>query len=54
MNKEQVVGLLRHVFTFGGGFLVTNGLLDSEMLGELIGGLLSVIGVVWSIVDKKK
>lgn len=53
MNREQFVGLLRHVLTFAGGFFVTKGLVDTDMLGELIGGLLSIIGVIWSIADKK-
>jgi hypothetical protein len=53
MNRDQFVGLLRHVLTFAGGFFVTKGFVDTDMLAELIGGLLSIIGVIWSIADKK-
>ena len=28
MKKEQVLGVVRHVLTFGGGLLVARGLLD--------------------------
>lgn len=54
MNKDQLIGLLRHVLTFGGGFLVTSNVLDDVMLSELIGGVVSIVGVVWSIADKRK
>lgn len=54
MNKDQVLGLVRHILTFGGGILVTKGLSSDAMSTELIGSLMSVVGIVWSIVSKKK
>lgn len=53
MNKEQVLGLLRHVLTFAGGYIVTKGLIDESLYTELIGGVMALVGTVWSIVSKK-
>lgn len=53
MNKDQVLGLIRHVLTFFGGIVVARGLVDESTLQEILGGLISVIGGVWSIVAKK-
>lgn len=53
MNKEQVLGLLRHLLTFAGGFIVTKGLIDESLYTELVGGVLALVGTVWSIVSKK-
>jgi len=53
MNKETVLGIVRHVLTFGGGFLVTKGVADAGEVTELVGALAAVIGVVWSILSKR-
>jgi hypothetical protein len=52
MNKDQILGLVRHALTFGGGFLVTKGWSDDSTNAELIGGLLAVIGAIWSMIIK--
>lgn len=54
MTKEQVVGVIRHVITFVGGILVVKGILEEAMVQEVLGGVLGLLGTVWSIVDKKK
>lgn len=54
MSKEMVLGLVRHGLTFVGGLLVTKGLLDTNLLTEIVGGLITVVGGVWSIIAKKK
>jgi hypothetical protein len=54
MAKEQVLGIIRHVITFAGGILVVKGLVDEAMVQEVLGGILGLVGTVWSIVDKKK
>jgi len=53
MNKEQIMGLVRHVLTFVGGILVAKGLATAEMQAELVGGIMTVIGAAWSILSKK-
>jgi hypothetical protein len=54
MTKEQVIGIIRHVITFAGGILVVKGVIDDAMVQEVLGGVLGLVGTVWSIVDKKK
>jgi hypothetical protein len=53
MSKEKLMGIVRHVLTFVGGGLVILGYTDDAMVQELIGGVLAVVGTVWSIVAKK-
>ena len=53
MNKEQVLGLLRHVLTFVGGAVIAKGLVDEGQVTELIGGVMTLVGTVWSILAKK-
>jgi hypothetical protein len=53
MNKDTVLGIVRHVLTFGGGFLITKGVADAGEVTELVGALAAVIGVVWSILSKR-
>lgn len=53
MIKEQVLGLIRHVLTFAGGILIAKGLLSDAISAELIGGAMTVIGSVWSVISKK-
>jgi hypothetical protein len=54
MSKDQIFGVARHVLTFLGGFLVVKGYLDESLLNELIGGAITLAGIIWSIVDKNK
>jgi hypothetical protein len=54
MTKEQIFGVVRHILTFAGGFLVVKGYFDEAILNELIGGTIALAGTVWSIIDKNK
>ena len=54
MSKEKVFGIIRHVITFVGGVLVVKGLVEEAMVQEVLGGVLGLVGTIWSIVDKKK
>jgi hypothetical protein len=53
MNKEQVLGVLRHSLTFLGGILVAKGLVDDALVAELSGAVITLIGGLWSILIKK-
>lgn len=53
MNKDKVLAIVRHFLTFAGGVLVTQGYVDADMYLELSGAMMTLIGGVWSIVDKK-
>lgn len=54
MGKDQLLGIIRHVFTFLGGILVLKGWLDEGVVQELIGAASTIVGTVWSVLDKKK
>ena len=54
MNKEQILGVVRHLLTFFGGILITKGIVDETIITEAIGGLSTLIGAVWSFFSKNK
>ena len=53
MKKDQLLGLVRHLLTFGGGYIVAKGWLTEPILAEATGALMTLIGVVWSALEKK-
>lgn len=54
MSKEVTLGLVRHGLTFIGGLLVTKGILEAGVLTEIIGGIITIVGGLWSVLAKKK
>ena len=54
MKKEQVLGILRHSLTFLGGLLVMKGIVDETTATEIIGGVITLVGAVWSVIEKVK
>jgi hypothetical protein len=54
MNMEAILGVIRHVLTFGGGFLVAKGWLDADTLTQGVAAAATLIGLVWSVIAKKK
>jgi hypothetical protein len=53
LSKEQILGIVRHALTFIGGIVVMKGLVDETMVTEIIGGVMTLVGAVWSVIDKK-
>jgi hypothetical protein len=53
MNKEQLLGVIRHGLTVAGGALIAKGVLDESVSNEIIGAIMSLVGVVWSFFSKK-
>jgi len=54
MNQEQKNGLIRHTLTFIGGLLLYNGLLNENEVQELVSASMTLIGLIWSILEKRK
>ena len=52
-SKEQVMGVVRHILTAGGGYFVGQGLLTGDMLVEIVAGVATLIGVIWSVWEKR-
>ena len=54
-TKDTVLnGFLRHVLTAGGGALVTRGVVTSGELEMVVGAIITLAGVIWSAMAKKK
>ncbi len=54
LTKEQVLGIVRHTLTFVGGIVVMKGLVDEATVTEIIGGVMTLTGAIWSVIDKNK
>ena len=54
MNKTQTLGIIRHILTFGGGLVVAKGWGSEALVAEAIGGLIAIIGAVWSARSPEK
>jgi hypothetical protein len=59
MNREQLIGLLRHLLPFIGGIATARGYITqegwavfSEQLLQLAGPVITIAGLVWSYMDK--
>lgn len=50
MNKEQILGIIRHALTFVGGIFIIKGMATEAMTEETIGAVMTAIGAVWSFV----
>lgn len=49
---EIVFSLLRHGLTTAGGTLVSKGLMTSDDVSTTVGAVVTLAGVVWSVVSK--
>jgi hypothetical protein len=54
MNKEQILGIVRHTLTFVGGLWVMRGVVEESIANEIVGGIMTAVGGIWSVVDKVK
>ena len=54
MNFEMILGLIRHLLTFAGGYLSTAGLATADEVQGGIGALVTLIGLGWSMIAKRK
>jgi len=52
--NPNIASLIRHLLTAAGGFLVAKGLASADQVGELVGAVVSIAGVAWSIFNNRK
>ncbi len=52
--NSNLASLVRHILTAAGGFLVAKGLASADQLAELVGAVVSIAGVGWSVYNNKK
>jgi len=49
MTQDQVTGILRAILTTIGGIFVSKGMFSAGIVDWAIGGILSFVGVAWSL-----
>ena len=54
MILQFVLGLVRHCLTFGGGVLAAQGWGSASDWDGIIGSIITILGIGWSIYDKHK
>lgn len=54
MTKDVILGFVRHLLTFGGGFIAADGLAAADEVTTAVSALVTLVGFVWSVVEKKK
>ena len=47
MNKKQVYSMVRHLLTFGAGYMVSKGKLDPLEAESIVGGVMMLGGALW-------
>jgi hypothetical protein len=52
IQQEQVLGVIRHIITFGGGYLVSRGKLSPTDVETIAGIVAAIVGVGWSFYSK--
>ena len=53
-HDSVLIGVVRHLLTGGGGALVTKGVVSDGQLELAIGAIITIAGVIWSALAKKK
>ena len=53
LNKEKTFGIIRHILTAVGGVIIAKGYVSQSTTQEVIGFVLSLLGFIWSINNKK-
>jgi hypothetical protein len=52
-RRDQLLGLVRHVLTFGGGYLIGQGIADAATVEVAVSAIITLVGIGWSFIDKK-
>jgi hypothetical protein len=51
--NPNIASLVRHGLTAAGGFLIAKGLASAGQVDELAGAVVTIAGVIWSLVKNK-
>ena len=51
---QETLGVIRHALTAAGGGLIANGTITDSDLQAIVGGVIAVLGVAWSIYQKRQ
>lgn len=53
-DQAVIAGVIRHILTAVGGALVAKGYVDAGAVEAIVGGVVATVGVIWSVIQKKK
>jgi hypothetical protein len=53
LSKAQWMGIIRHLLTALGGFVVAQGTMNDGVAEQLVGGVTALIGFLWSVNTKE-
>lgn len=53
LSKEVAFALCRHLLTAVGSIGVAKGAVDASSADAVVGGVMTIMGVIWSVWDKK-
>lgn len=53
MNKEQLIGLLRHALTVAGTYAVAKGWIGAGVMEQVVGAVVVLASVGWSTLEKR-
>jgi hypothetical protein len=53
MSQDQAMGILRHILTIGAGVAISKGWIDEETSLQVIGGIVAIVGIWWSVKSKQ-
>jgi hypothetical protein len=53
LTLDQTLGIVRHVLTGLGSLLVYKGVLSADNMEVIVGSVLTIVSVIWSIKSKK-
>ncbi len=54
MNRDQILGIVRHIMSGVGTVLVTKGIIDAGNLEIAVGAVVALAGVAWSVLAPEK
>jgi hypothetical protein len=52
--KDAIMGVVRHVLTAAGGALAGHGVIAADDVTTVVGAVMTLVGVVFSVLAKKK
>lgn len=53
MNSTVILGVVRHLLSTGGGAALLSGAVSDDDLQKIIGAVLSIGSVIWSVMQKR-
>lgn len=51
--REEILGVIRHILTASGGALVTAGYATTDEMQLASGGVVAIVGIIWSVWSKR-